>query len=264
MQYNKIRKLINEGKPTLATRVWHCSPMTAELVGASGQFDYFEFVAEYSPFSQEGLANMARAAELTETGSMIKVDFANRFYVAQKAVAVGFQSVLFTDHHTADEVRETIRYMKPDCAEFGGRFGYPNNRYIGYTGRLSATDHIKRLNDVVLAFMIEKQDSVEQIEDICSIPGVDMVQFGPNDYSMSNGCNPLDMIDKVKDTDKRIIEVALEHGVRPRIEIYGPTEMAKPYIELGVKDFMWGDETAILGGAYAQNGAEMRSLLGTN
>ena len=35
--------------------------------------------------------------------------------------------------------------------------------------------------------MIEKQEAVENVEEICSVPGVDMLQFGPSDYCMSRG-----------------------------------------------------------------------------
>ena len=41
-------------------------------------------------------------------GSMIKVDFQNRAYVAQKAMASGFQAVLLVDHKTPEEVKESI------------------------------------------------------------------------------------------------------------------------------------------------------------
>ena len=37
--------------------------------------------------------------------------------------------------------------------------------------------HAERLDDIVLAFMIEKDCSMAQLEEICSIEGVDMVQF---------------------------------------------------------------------------------------
>ena len=63
---------------------------------------------------------------------MIKVDFQNRFFVAQKAIAMGFQAVLFTDHQNAEQVKETLWATAPEAPQYGGRFGYPNARWIGY------------------------------------------------------------------------------------------------------------------------------------
>ena len=91
-----------------------------------GGFDYLEFLAEYAPYTLPELENFVRACELHDCGSMIKVDFQNRGYVAQKAIAMGFQAVLFTDHQTADQVRETLWLVSPECPEYKGRFGYPN------------------------------------------------------------------------------------------------------------------------------------------
>jgi RNase P/RNase MRP subunit POP5 len=89
-------------------------------MASTGNFDYFEFLAEYSPFTQLDLENLVRAAELHGIGSMIKVDFQNRHYVAQRAAAMGFQGILYCDHKTADEVRETVWALSPDSAMDGG------------------------------------------------------------------------------------------------------------------------------------------------
>ena len=45
---------------------------------------------------------------------------------------------------------------------------------------------------LVSNFTTYSSTSPAEIEEICSIPGVDMVQFGPSDYSMSLGKNSMD------------------------------------------------------------------------
>jgi 2-keto-3-deoxy-L-rhamnonate aldolase RhmA len=99
---------------------------------------------------------------------MIKVDFQNRGYVAQKAVASGFQAVMFTDHRTAEDVYESVRMMKAETPEDGGIFGFPTRRFIGCRTKIPQMDHAKRLRDIVLCFMIEKRAALESIDDICS------------------------------------------------------------------------------------------------
>lgn len=39
---------------------------------------------------------------------------------------------------------------------------------------------------------------LDNLEEICEIPGVDMVQFGPSDYSMSLGWNAGAMLMSIK------------------------------------------------------------------
>lgn len=261
MKENKLRNLLNSGKASVSSRLWSAWPFYTEVIGSIGHFDYVEFVAEYSPFTQYDLENLARAAELYEMGSMIKVDFQNRGYVAQKAIAAGFQAIMFADHHTPDEVRESIQMVKPD--RLGqGRFGYPNRRYIGAQSHLSQMDHSERLDDIVLCFMIEKKETMDNIEEICSIPGVDMVQFGPSDYSMSVGKNLNEYREECAVAERKMIEVALKHGVQPRCEIMTPEE-AQTYIDLGVRHFSIGDQLKKLKEIWISDGSRMRALADT-
>ena len=176
---NHLRVLLQAGKPSLATRIWSTWPIVIEAAGSTGNYDYVEFVGEYTPFSQSDLENMARAAELHGMSLMMKVDFQNRGYVAQKAIASGVQAILFTDCRNAQEVEESIHLVTPETAQDGGQFGYPNRRFIGFQPYLPQMEHAQRQRDIVRAFMIEKKSAVDDIEAICSVPGVDMIQFRP-------------------------------------------------------------------------------------
>ena len=259
MKYNKLREILNKNGSSVATRMWSNNPFFAELLGQNGNFDYMEFVAEYAPYTLQDLQNICRAAELNDMGTMIKVDFQNRGFVAQKAVGSGFQAVLFADHRTPDEVRETIRMMKSETPASGGTFGYPNNRFIGGQSHLTQMEHAKRVDAVVLCFMIEKQEAMDNIEEICSIPGVDMVQFGPSDYCMSRGFNRDEHVNEYKTAERKMIEVALKHGVQPRCEI-PDADAAQYYIELGVRHFCVGDQLKALRIFWNNQGSKMREL----
>ena len=78
MTENRLRRLLNEGKPSVSTRIWSIWPFYTECVGATGNYDYMEFVAEYAPFDQCDLENIARAAELYNIGPSVKAELQNR------------------------------------------------------------------------------------------------------------------------------------------------------------------------------------------
>lgn len=241
MKKNKLRYLLNNQMPSVATRVESTWPTIVEVIGSTGNYDYIEFVAEYAPYNLADLENICRTAELYEMSSMIKVDFQNRAYVAQKAMASGFQAVLLADHKTPEEVKESIRVLKPDTPEARGRFGYPNSRWIGYQPHNPQMEYAEMVQDTVIALMIEKKEAMDYIEEICAVPGVDMVQFGPSDYSMSCGWNQSEHIEDCRAAERRMIAAALQNGVQPRCEINTADE-AQYYINLGVKHFCLGDE----------------------
>lgn len=260
MKTNKLREMLDAGKPTLATRINSSWPTIAETVGAAGHYDYIEFLAEYAPFDQYDLENIARACELHGMASIIKLDYQSRGYLAQRAMASGFQGVLFTDHRNAAEVLETLAMIRPECAGRSGTMGYTNRRWIGYRDITPQMDFVEMATKTVVLLMIEKKEALDNIDEICAVPGVDMVQFGPSDFAMSCGFNAKDNMDKIKDAEKRIIETALKHGVRPRAEIVSP-DQADYYLKLGVKDFALGSEIAILLAYWKNEGAKLREMM---
>lgn len=260
MKENKLRMLLDQGKPSISTRMWSTWPGYLESLGNIGGFDYFEFVAEYVAFSQEKLENLARTAELYNMGSMVKIDFMNRGYVAQRAIAAGFQSILFSDHHTAEEVRETIAMVKPEGPGRDGKFGYPNARFIGMQSHISCLDHVKRLDQIVLCFMIEKESAVNEIEEICQIPGVDMITFGANDYCITRGWNPAEHKAEWREAERYVFECALKHGVQPRAHIDSADEMPY-YLDMGIRHFCVGDQMKVLKNFWTAQKAQIKTLL---
>lgn len=262
MTENRLRELLRQHRPSVATRISSRWGLITELAAYGQCYDYIEYLAEYAPLQTEDLENLARACELHGMGSIVKVDFQNRFWAAQKALAAGIQGVLFTDCKTPSEVEECIYMTMPDAPEYGGRFGYPSYRWIGYHPNRPQMDYAKMAAESVRIFMIEKKEAVDRIEEICRIPGVDMIQFGPSDYSMSCGRNAADpdWIRCRREAERHCIRVALEHGVEPRCEIESVQE-APYYMDLGVRHFCLGDQVKILRNWWAENGSQLRSMI---
>ena len=55
MKKNKLRELLDAGKPTIGTHMVTTSPQIVEIIGYSGAFDYIELVGEYASW---GLADL--------------------------------------------------------------------------------------------------------------------------------------------------------------------------------------------------------------
>src|SRR4030088_270747 len=110
MRENRLRTLLNEGKPTFGTRVQSSWPTITELVGRSQQFDYVEFLAEDAPYDLYALDHLRRAIELSPhfTG-VIQRERSAQAHLAVRAMAAGIQNLLFTDVRTAEDAEECVR-----------------------------------------------------------------------------------------------------------------------------------------------------------
>jgi 4-hydroxy-2-oxoheptanedioate aldolase len=232
-----------------------------EIIGHSGMFDYVEYVGEYSSFSLERLDNIGRALDLfPDMSGMMKVEEQTRGFIAQRSVDAGIQNVLFTDVRTANDARECVRLVRSEMPEAGGVHGAAMRRSVGYVLEGGSPAWAKALDEVVIALMIEKKPAMENLDEILSVPGIDMVQFGPSDYSVSIGKPGQGRSEEVQAAHRDMVERALAAGVHPRVEI-GSFEQAEPYLEMGVRHFCIGWDIATIFRWCKEQGAAMRKLL---
>jgi 4-hydroxy-2-oxoheptanedioate aldolase len=259
MRRNKLRELLNAGQPTIGTHIHTTWPSIVEALGHTGIYDYVEFVAEYGPFDLHDLDNLCRAAELHDMSSMIKVDQEPRGFIAQRAIGSGFQSVLFADSRSVEDVHECVRIVRADTPEDGGTHGVATRRFT-YMGYGNAPDYVQALRDVVVVIMIEKKGTVEQLEEVLSVEGVDMIQWGPGDYSMNIGRIGEKDSPEIKAAERKVFETALNMGVPPRAEI-GSVDQARYYLDMGVRHFCIGTDISILHSWWQTHGDALRKAI---
>ena len=258
---NVLRELLNDDKPSIGTHLHSSWPGIVEVVGHSGTMDYVEFSGEYAPYDLYSLENFGRAVDLFDhMTSMMKIDQEPRTYLATRAVGSGIQNLLFADIRGVQDTIEAVASMRPDTPELRGSAGAAMRRDVGYVD-LRFDEYIEGLIEGVVVLMIEKHSAVEQLEEILSVKGVDMVQFGPSDYSINIGRAGDEDHPEVKAAELRTIETALKMGVAPRVEIDDHSEAA-PYIEMGVKHFCIGWDVVVMHKWCSDQGSAMAKALG--
>lgn len=259
---NRLRELLNAGKPSLGTHIQIPYPGIIELIGRSGTFDYVEIVGEYMPYDLALLENLGRAVELSpHMTAMMKIEQGLRTPLTAWAIGAGIQNVLFADPRTVEEVEECVRAVRAETPATGGIHGVGVRRAVGYVEEPGSPAFVEALADAVVAIMIEKKSAVENLKALLSVKGVDMVQFGPADYSMSIGLAGQWKHDAVKEAERFVIETALKMSIAPRAEINHPDE-AKKYLDMGVRHFCIGRDVRILFEWWKENGKGMRDVLG--
>jgi 4-hydroxy-2-oxoheptanedioate aldolase len=262
MRPNRLRELLKAGKPSLGTHLHISWPSVTELVGHAAAYDYVEFVAEYAPYDLYSLENIGRAISVfPHMSAMMKIEQQPRTYLTIRAIGSGIQNLLFADVRTVADAEECVRSVRAETPETGGLHGAGARRDVSFgtdPGGLPA--FVQALEDAVVVLMIEKKPAVENLEAILSVKGIDMVQFGPADYSMSIGIPGQWDHPRIREAETYVIETALKKGIQPRAEIDNPAD-AERYLALGVRHFCIGTDMDILYNWFRDNGKAMREIL---
>src|SRR3954466_16364270 len=206
------------------------------------------------------LDNLGRAFELKNLGGMIKVEQTQWTHQAMRAIGSGFQSVLFADVRTVADAQACVAAVRAETPGTGGRLGVGMRRDVRTVREGGSPAYVEALNEVVIAIMVEKRECVEDLDAILSVKGLDMVQFGSSDYSMSLGLTGQRSHPDVVKAERKTIETALRMGKHPRVEL-ADIAGAKPYLEMGVQHLCIGWDVRILYNWWRANGAGMQTLL---
>jgi 2-keto-3-deoxy-L-rhamnonate aldolase RhmA len=261
MRKNRLRQLLDEGKPSLGTHLLSTWPTITELVGQTGTWDYIEFVAEYAPWTMHDLDNLGRAIELfPDFTGMIKVEQDTRGHLAMRAIGAGIQNLLFADVRTSQEALQCVRSVRAEHPAHGGLHGVGMRRDVRTVLEGGSEAFVEALADSVIVLMIEKKEAVENLESILDVGGIDMVQFGPSDYSMSLGMPGQGSHDRVREAEKFTIETSQRRGIPARAEIRDANG-AQRYLEMGVRHFCVGWDVRILHDWFTDQGKAMQRLL---
>ena len=265
MRPNRLREALDAGRPTLGTHLLSVWPTLVELVGATGHYEYIEFTAEYAPFTMHDLDNLGRALELAGLSGMMKVEQGEYLHQAMRAIGSGHQNVLFADVRSVEDAKLAVAAVRAEAPKSPGLsrvglHGVGMRRDVGTLRDVGNAAYVAALEQAVVAIMIEKVEALEKLDAILSVPGIDMVQFGPADYAMGIGHPGEFTHKKVQEAERRVIETALAKGLHPRAEIHEPAQ-AERYRAMGVRHFCIGWDVSILQRFWASAGAAMRGVV---
>ena len=87
--------------------------------------------------------------------------------------------------------------------------------------------------------------ALENLDAILDNPNVEMIQWGPSDYSMNTGHPGDTNHPEVLEAKKKTFLTSIQKGVPPRAEI-NSSDQVKEYLDMGVRHFSVGTDISIL------------------
>jgi 2-keto-3-deoxy-L-rhamnonate aldolase RhmA len=160
------------------------SPKLIEVVGVAGGFHGVWIDQEHSavPHQQLELMMMAcRSAGLDAFARVPPTDYG----AIMRPMETGASGIMVAQIRTVEQVRQMVAWAK--YPPLGIRGLFQNNHEARY-GTLSAKEHIERANrDRWLCIQIETPESVDCVEDIVRVEGVDSLFVGSADLACTLG-----------------------------------------------------------------------------
>jgi 4-hydroxy-2-oxoheptanedioate aldolase len=243
MVNNKLKKIIAGGGAALGTFVNWEIPDVVEIIALAG-FDFIVIDNEHGPLTHASSQNLIRAAELRGITPIVRVpnSFESTILHTLDVGAHGIQVPQVNDAACASAVVSRAKY-KP----VGSRgVAFPRSADFGMTDLARYFDHENR--EVLIVTHCENTLCLENLDEICAVPEVDVIFFGPYDMSQSMGITGQVGHSRIQEAAQRVADTARRHGKAAGI-FASSGEAAKEMVERGFQYITVGTDTVIFGEA---------------
>jgi 2-keto-3-deoxy-L-rhamnonate aldolase RhmA len=216
------------------------SPILAEVIGVTGM-DFQILDMEHGVYDVQSLDNSIRACESVGCSPLVRVPGVQQFSI-QTALDLGSHGVVVPQ---IADYQEAVQYTK--YAPEGMRGFNPFTRGSGYDPQNSHNSKLR--NDYGLStIIIENVQAFQEIEQILSIPHLDVVYLGVYDMSVALGCpgevnHPL-----IQDFVEKATQKALSAGKVVGVMVKSSEEIERA-LALGSRFLVYSVDTAIIRGA---------------
>ena len=207
---NRLHQAIKDaaGRPLLGAALYSYDPIFLEIAAHMG-FQVIWIEMEHAPISFSEAADLCRMAAGTGMLTMIRIPDARRESVL-KAAECGPDIIDIPMVDTPEEVAELVRYAK--FAPIGERGMFSVSRAIRYGIVDSVPAEQQKLNiELTLLAQIETKEALERIEEIASVPDVDIF-IGPADLASSLGIPGQTSHPELLEAAEHIVRVSRKHN----------------------------------------------------
>lgn len=241
-----FRDLLTSGRKFVGTILQYYSPEIIEIIAAAG-YDYIIIDNEHSCATYEQTLNMLRTADSVGLPAMIRIPEITEDKI-KKALDMGFSAIRIPTVSTVEEAKEIIRFAKfpPE----GERGACPFVRANSY-GAGGNKDYYARSNrDLVVAINIEGPEGIKNMEEIIALDGIDIINVGRVDLSVSLGVPGQVTHPMVEKVIRDVSDLCIKYGKCSGTYIERPEQAADYKDYQGITHFLTKTPESILLDAY--------------
>ena len=208
LRKSRVLRKIREGDIAYSIKLNLAEPRIAEMASMAG-FDCIWIDMEHVPTDYVELENMIRAAKLYDVDTLIRVAKGsyNDFIRPFEADASG---IMIPHLMSLEEAKQIVYFTKFHPI---GRRPIDGGNADGKFGQVSVMDYITEANaERFNVVQIEDPEPMDELEEICQLPGIDMIFFGPADFSHAMGMPQNIMNEKTLAARALVARTARKYG----------------------------------------------------
>ena len=240
MRRSRVLKKLREGKVASCLLV-HFDAQAAEIAGMAG-FDCLWIDSEHQAKDYSFYQSHVWASKNYDMDVMIRVPRGSYSdYI--KPLEMDATGIMVPHIMSAEDARNVVKMTRFHPL---GRRPIDGGNSDGKYAQMEPVDYIKQANEQrFIVIQIEDPEPLEELDEIAAVEGIDMLFFGPGDFSHGIGAPGQWGHPKLLEARKRVAEAAVRHG-----KFAGTTasiENMEELIEMGYQFLSIGADVVGLG-----------------
>ncbi len=205
---SRVLEKMRAGKKAISYKLNLSCPRAVEIAAMSG-FDAAWICQEHVPTDDSTMCNQILAAKAYDCDCIVRVAKGcySDYIRPLEADASGIMIPHLMSYEEAEEIVRTVRFQPLGLRPVDG------GNTDGLYGMLGFKDYIKFMNaNRMVIVQIEDPEPLSQLDKICQLDGIDMIFFGPGDFSHAIG-HPAEFDHpEVHRVRKLVVETAHKYG----------------------------------------------------
>ncbi len=227
MRKSKVLEKIRSGKPAFCTKLNVCDPRVAEIAAMSG-IDCLWVDMEHTPSDFTELENIIRAAKLHDCDVLTRVSKGSYSNLIRPFEADS-TGIMIPHLMSLEEAKEIVYFTKFHPI---GRRPLDGGNADAKFCLVDPVKYMTQANEERFnVVQIEDPEPLAELEEICALPGIDMIFFGPADFSQGIG-KPCQMLDEELISARKLI-AKTARKYNKMAGTTGSLENASDLIEMG-------------------------------
>jgi 4-hydroxy-2-oxoheptanedioate aldolase len=178
---NTTKEKLKLGQVVIGIRMDYHSPDIIEILGDVG-FDFVYYDCEHGPMNEETCQAMIRTAELVGLTPLVRVPANEPWYIL-RALDSGAMGIIIPHCNTKEDAQNAVKASKYPPEGERGIAG----RSIRISGMRPAQYIVEANREIMVIAMIEEAQTLENLSEILTVDGLDVLWIGRGDLSLSLG-----------------------------------------------------------------------------